>query len=210
MGTSPKPRLGGGFSARARATGSTGAASRAGRVAGTSVTDREPETLDPIGRLLAECLAAVEREGEGAADRICRAHPEHAEVLRARLRLLEGFAPGSRGARPASAHFPQALGDFRLVREIGRGGMGVVYEAEQISLRRRVALKVLPAHLTLRPEAVSRFHREASTAARLNHPGIVQVFAVGEADGAHFFAMEFVEGSPLSDVVRRKIGRPHV
>ncbi len=93
------------------------------------------------------------------------------------------------------------LGDFRIIREIGRGGQGVVYEAEQISLRRTVALKVLPAHLTLQMEAIRRFDREATTTARLRHPGIVEIYAVGEADGNHFFAMEFVEGTPLDKVI---------
>jgi serine/threonine protein kinase/tetratricopeptide (TPR) repeat protein len=95
------------------------------------------------------------------------------------------------------------LGDFSIIREIGRGGMGVVYDARQISLKRNVALKVLPAHLTLRKESVERFKREASFAARLNHPGIVDIYAVGEEGGTHYFAMEFVEGTPLDRVIAR-------
>ncbi|MBI3848623.1 MAG: VCBS repeat-containing protein [Planctomycetes bacterium] len=95
------------------------------------------------------------------------------------------------------------IGDYRIVREIGRGGMGVVYLAEHVSLRRTVALKVLPAHLTLRSEVVRRFRQEASLAARLRHPGIVQIFDVGEAEGAHFIAMEFVDGTPLDVVIER-------
>jgi len=95
----------------------------------------------------------------------------------------------------------RTVGDFRIIREIGRGGMGVVYEARQISLDRIVALKVLPAHLTLRPESVERFKREASTAARLRHPGIVEIHAIGHDGGAHFFAMEYVDGAPLNEVI---------
>ncbi|MFH1999769.1 MAG: serine/threonine-protein kinase, partial [Planctomycetota bacterium] len=95
------------------------------------------------------------------------------------------------------------LGDFHLLREIGRGGMGVVYEAEQVSLGRTVAIKVLPAHLTLRPETVSRFKREAATAAKLKHPGIVEIYTVGEAEGNHFFAMELVEGAPCDKIIER-------
>lgn len=93
------------------------------------------------------------------------------------------------------------LGDFRLIREIGRGGMGVVYEAQQLSLNRTVALKVLPAHLTLREETVTRFKREAATAGKLNHPGIVEIFTIGDEEGNHFFAMEFVNGAPLDRIV---------
>jgi serine/threonine protein kinase/Tfp pilus assembly protein PilF len=95
----------------------------------------------------------------------------------------------------------RSLGEFRLVREIGRGGMGVVYEAQQPSLHRTVAVKVLPAHLTLRESTIQRFHREALTAAKFRHPGIVEIFTVGADRGVHYFAMEFVHGAPLDRVI---------
>ena len=104
-------------------------------------------------------------------------------------------------ARPLEAS--ARLGDFSILREIGRGGMGVVYEAEQVSLRRVVALKVLPAHATLSPVAVERFRREAALTAKLEHEGIVEVHAVGAEDGHHFFAMEFVRGLPLDRLIDR-------
>jgi len=92
------------------------------------------------------------------------------------------------------------LGDFRVVREIGSGGMGTVYEAEQISLKRRVALKVLPPHLSFSDRAVGKFHREAEAGGRQSHPGIVAVFAVGEHEGVHFIAQELVDkGTTLAD-----------
>src|SRR5690349_9182064 len=92
-------------------------------------------------------------------------------------------------------HLPaQRLGEFELVRELGRGGMGVVYEAVQTSLGRRVALKVLGAGLSLTPQAVARFRREAAAAAKLHHTNIVPVYATGEEGGTHFYAMELVEG----------------
>jgi serine/threonine protein kinase len=93
------------------------------------------------------------------------------------------------------------LGDFRAVREVGRGGMGVVYEAEQISLRRRVALKVLPLTAALDPRQLQRFQNEAQAAAHLHHPHIVPVYAVGCERGVHYFAMQFVEGQPLSALI---------
>ena len=89
---------------------------------------------------------------------------------------------------------PETLGDFRILREIGTGGMGTVYEAEQISLHRRVALKVLPAHLSFSPDAVQKFRREAEAGGRQRHPGIVAVHAVGEERGFHYIAQELVEG----------------
>lgn len=96
---------------------------------------------------------------------------------------------------------PRFLGDYRIVREMGRGGMGVVYEATQVSLGRRVALKVLPAHLTQSPRQIERFRREAAAAAKLQHEGIVPIHAIGSVDGAHFYAMEFVDGRTLHDAI---------
>jgi eukaryotic-like serine/threonine-protein kinase len=93
------------------------------------------------------------------------------------------------------------LGDFRLVREIGRGGMGVVYEAEQISLRRRVALKVLPFAAALDLRQLQRFKNEALAAAHLRHENIVPVHAVGEERGVHFYAMQFIEGRSLAALI---------
>jgi HAMP domain-containing protein len=95
------------------------------------------------------------------------------------------------------------LGDFEIVRELGRGGMGVVYEAVQTSLNRRVALKVLGSALGLTPRAVDRFHREAEAAAKLHHTNIVPVYATGEHDGTHFYAMELIDGPSLDRVVRQ-------
>lgn len=93
------------------------------------------------------------------------------------------------------------LGDFRLVREIGRGGMGVVYEAEQISLGRRVAIKVLPFASALDPRHLQRFRNEASAAAHLQHENIVSVHAVGCERGVHYFAMQYVEGQSLASLL---------
>src|SRR5262249_28103880 len=98
---------------------------------------------------------------------------------------------------------PQRLGDFEILREIGRGGMGVVYEARQVSLNRKVALKVLSGGLGLTPKAVQRFRREAEAAAKLHHTNIVPIYATGEQDGTHFYAMELIEGPSLDHVIRQ-------
>jgi eukaryotic-like serine/threonine-protein kinase len=98
------------------------------------------------------------------------------------------------------------LGDFRVLREVGRGGMGVVYEAEQISLGRHVALKVLPVHALLDPRHLQRFRREAKAAARLHHTNIVPVFGVGEQDGLNYYVMQFIQGLGL-DVVLHELRR---
>jgi serine/threonine protein kinase len=97
----------------------------------------------------------------------------------------------------------KTLGGYRLVRKIAQGGMGVIYEATQIKLSRKVALKVLSEQLANRPEFFQRFEREAKAAASLNHPNIVQVHDFGEADGRHYIIMEFIEGDNLSDYVAK-------
>src|SRR5579864_2962962 len=102
-----------------------------------------------------------------------------------------------------STAIPQRLGDFEIVREVGRGGMGVVYEARQVSLNRKVALKVLGGGLGLTAKAVQRFQREAEAAAKLHHTNIVPVYATGEQDGSHFYAMELIEGPSLDQVLRQ-------
>src|SRR5262249_51254893 len=105
------------------------------------------------------------------------------------------------------AHDPESpnrrLGDFEIVREIGHGGMGIVYEARQVSLNRKVALKVLSGGLGLTPKAVQRFHREAEAAAKLHHTNIVPVYATGEQDGTHFYAMELIDGPSLDHVIKQ-------
>ena len=103
----------------------------------------------------------------------------------------------------------RTLGDFRIIREIGRGGMGIVYEAEQLSLERRVALKVLPLVSVLSPNQLQRFKNEARAAATLKHPNIVGVYSVGVERGVHYYAMELVEGHSLADsiVEMRGVGK---
>src|SRR5262249_48841444 len=95
------------------------------------------------------------------------------------------------------------LGDFEIVREIGRGGMGIVYEARQLSLNRQVALKILATGLGLTSKAVQLFHREAEAAAKLHHTNIVPIYATGEHDGTHFYAMELIEGPSLDHVLKQ-------
>jgi serine/threonine protein kinase len=92
----------------------------------------------------------------------------------------------------------ESLGDFRIIRPVGKGGMGIVYEAEQISLRRRVALKVLPFAAAMDPRHLQRFHNEARAAASLEHPHITPVYFVGCERGVHFYAMKFIDGQTLA------------
>jgi serine/threonine protein kinase len=136
-------------------------------------------------------------------------HPEWADRLRSLLPALEVMAHAQRSTgEAAAAHQSRdsephrgTLGDFRLLREVGRGGMGIVYEAEQVSLRRRVALKVLPLAGMMDPRHLQRFQNEAQAAAGLHHTNIVPVYFVGNERGVHYYAMQYIEGRDLASVM---------
>ncbi len=127
----------------------------------------------------------------------------------ARVLLPNGWAGESlcskQAARTNRIEMPdirKTLGDFQIIRELGRGGMGIVFEARQISLNRKVALKVLGDSLGMTAKAVVRFRREAEAAAKLHHTNIVPIYATGEHEGTHYYAMELVEGPSLNHVIR--------
>jgi serine/threonine protein kinase/FKBP-type peptidyl-prolyl cis-trans isomerase 2 len=113
---------------------------------------------------------------------------------------------GTRSATPPPAPWageaPRQLGEYRVLREVGRGGMGVVYEAVQESLGRHVALKVLAARLACQGDVLERFRREARVTAQLNDSNIVPVFGVGEDQGAHYYAMQLIQGQGLDAVLQ--------
>ncbi|HOW18275.1 MAG TPA: serine/threonine-protein kinase, partial [Phycisphaerae bacterium] len=135
-------------------------------------------------------------------------YPQIAAVIREVFPALQVMpAPAVTGAEledlsAAGQSVAGILGDYRLIREVGRGGMGVVYEAEQISLGRRVALKVLSFAAVLDSKQLQRFKNEAQAAAQLHHTNIVPVFSVGCERGVHYYAMQYIEGHPLSAVIR--------
>jgi WD40 repeat protein/serine/threonine protein kinase len=162
---------------------------------------------DPLGQLADEFLERYRRGERPALTEYTARHPELAEQIREvfpALLLIEGVRSDLQPAAgaPADAESPRHLGEYRIVREIGRGGMGIVYEAEQESLGRRVALKVLPPGFAANPRHVERFQREARAAARLHHTNIVPVFGVGEENGTHFYVMQYIEGCPLDEVLK--------
>src|ERR687888_1123071 len=130
-------------------------------------------------------------------------YPELRDILVEALTVLQLVRSKDRGGVDAVAAGPAdgRLGDFRILREVGRGGMGVVYEAEQVSLGRRVALKVLPFAATLDERHLQRFHNEARAAASLHHEHIVPVHGVGCERGTHYYAMQFIDGHTLADVI---------
>ncbi len=158
---------------------------------------------DPLGQLADEFLERYRRGERPAVSDYTRRHPELAEPIRKLLRALvvmEDVRPGPEPAARAEGP-PQRLGEYRIVREIGRGGMGVVYEAEQLSLGRRVALKILPPGAEEDFPQLQRFRREARAAARLHHTNIVPVFGVGEDNGTYYYVMQYIDGRPLDQVL---------
>ncbi len=125
-----------------------------------------------------------------------------AGVLAQAVGCLDGTqTPVARSLSVADALQSGVLGDYRIRREVGRGGMGVVYEAEQLSLGRTVALKVLPYAAMLDKTQLARFKNEARAAASLDHPNVVHVHAVGVERGVHYYAMQFIDGQTVADLI---------
>src|SRR5207302_7924123 len=135
---------------------------------------------------------------------------EEAGEFQAARTLIEGDAKAihviaSGGSRAPATFAPGTrVGPYEVLRELGRGSMGTVLAARHRELGREVALKVLSGTLVADPASVERFRRESEAVAQLDHPGIVRLYERGEADGAHFFAMELVTGSSLEQVIRRE------
>jgi serine/threonine protein kinase/WD40 repeat protein len=163
----------------------------------------ERSERDQVDQLAEDFVARYRRGERPSVTEYARRYPELADqisdVLQA-LVAIEEFGPGQDAAR--RDRLPPVLGEYRLVREVGRGGMGVVYEAEQVTLGRRVAVKVLPPDPLQGPTHLERFRREAQAAARLHHTNIVPVYGVGEVDGVCYYAMQFIRGQPLNEVLR--------
>jgi serine/threonine protein kinase len=150
---------------------------------------------------LAQSFVRRWRDGDSPTiEEYAELHPELADDIRTvfpTLIALESASP----AASRELRLPCDLGEYRVLREIGRGGMGVVYEAEQKELKRRVALKVLPWHACRSERLLDRFRREAQAAARLHHGNIVPVHGIGEHDGIHYYTMQFVQGQAMSAVI---------
>lgn len=163
-----------------------------------------PDDDDEVmGKILDE-LADRIRQGQSIDLReFEQAHPQRADQIRQLLPTIQALLKLERplDAAPDQGPFPEVLGDFRLVRELGRGGMGVVYEAEQLSMNRKVALKILPFAPLLDERRLMRFKNEVRAAANLDHPHIVSIYSVGEGRGVHYYAMQLIRGQSLAVVI---------
>jgi eukaryotic-like serine/threonine-protein kinase len=170
--------------------------------------------LDPgLAEIADEITEQLQRGEEVDLDACDVRYPEWAATIRSLMPVLREMAELGRtvrsevaagteaGGGPSSAGGTRVLGDFRVLREVGRGGMGIVYEAEQLSLARRVALKVLPLAAAMDPRALQRFQLEAQAAAWLQHPQIVPVYAIGSLGDVPYYAMQFIEGASLAELI---------
>ena len=161
--------------------------------------DGTMQTLDPsvaisVGNSIGQQnVSAVVRSGSSA-----NSSPS------VRVGAASNSDSGSKSGSKSMTPPPDRLGGYRILRELGRGAMGAVYEAKQISLDRLVALKTIRGRLANNPASLARFTREAYAAAQLAHHNVVQIYDFGEDDGKHFFSMEWVRGGPLSDVIRTR------
>jgi WD40 repeat protein/tRNA A-37 threonylcarbamoyl transferase component Bud32 len=176
------------------------------------MTDKRSDSTAPDIRfedVLAGLLQAEERGERLDVSQVVRKFPGLEAPLREFFRNRDGFdrlapqlapVPARPDAPPSPPHLsPGSLfGDYEILGELGRGGMGVVYKARQRSLKRLVALKMILAGELAGPDQVKRFHREARALAELEHPNIVPIYEVGEHNGQHYFSMKLIEGSSLS------------
>jgi serine/threonine protein kinase/WD40 repeat protein len=164
-----------------------------------------PTGSDPLNALAEEFVGRYRRGERPALSEYAARHPELAEEIHElfpALVMMEDLGSvGGQPVRAGPAAVPEQLGEYRILREIGRGGMGVVYEAAQESLGRHVALKILPFHNLMEASHLERFRREARAAAQLHHTNIVPVFGVGEHEGIHFYAMQYIQGQSLDEVI---------
>jgi eukaryotic-like serine/threonine-protein kinase len=170
---------------------------------------RDPDLVDNLAEEFAGRLRAGERP---SVEEYASRHPEIADELRtvlAGVALMEQLKPKrtdirrTSPPRPEHDPLPSRVAEYRIVREIGRGGMGVVCEAYQETLGRRVAIKLLGSHLLADAKLRERFRRESRAAARLHHTNIVPVFAVGESNGQSYYVMQLIDGESLAEVIRR-------
>ncbi|MAC51199.1 MAG: hypothetical protein CME31_01515, partial [Gimesia sp.] len=173
-----------------------------------SIKNLTPPATSALDQVADDFIAKI-RQGEKPVitDYVNR-YPELAseiEEIFPAIVALEGgkYAAQAQGKVSLGASAPDQLGDFKIVREIGRGGMGVVYEAIQESLNRRVALKLLPRHSLLDDKQLKRFRREAELTASLHHTNIVPVFGVGENGNFHYYVMQLIEGVGLDELTQK-------
>ncbi|MBI3817069.1 MAG: serine/threonine protein kinase [Planctomycetes bacterium] len=161
-----------------------------------------PSEREQLNRIVADYLDQREPGETESLEKLCEQYPQFAAKLRKRVAALD--ASGLLDAAGGDlTNMPKQLGDFRILRELGGGGMGIVYEAEQISLKRIVALKLIRPDYLFFDASRERFQREVEAISRLQHPNIVPIYTVGQERGVPYFAMERVIGKSLGEIIEK-------
>ncbi|MBI4604341.1 MAG: protein kinase [Planctomycetes bacterium] len=189
-----------GSSRDSRAVPGAGAAPDSRSASGSRGGERSEERIQEIQEIAARYADRLIAGEKVEAEEVLAAHPTLGPEVLEHLEVFIGLGgPGASGEDCPLG----TLGDYTLRRPIGRGGMGVVYEAWEGSMNRRVALKVLPAGIAADPRALTRFVREAQVAGDLHHPNVVPVYGMGVKEKTPFFAMELIDGETLAKVLAR-------
>jgi serine/threonine-protein kinase len=179
----------------------------------THAIDSQEQNDEKLALLLTELADRVQRGEQVDITKVCEQYPEHASELRylwgtvlvtdavgAQQALASAVGEGEAMVWPPQ--LPFSIGDYELIEQVGQGGMGIVFRARQMSLGREVAIKMIQQDRLNSPEDHQRFLAEAEATARLQHPGIVQVYEVGQFDGTPFFSMQFIRGETLAQRLR--------
>lgn len=179
----------------------------------TQAVDSQEQSDEKLALLLTELADRAQRGEQVDIVKVCEEYPEHAAELKylwGTVLVTEavginqakqgGFAGSDSGVWPPQ--LPYSIGDYELLEQVGQGGMGIVFRARQVNLGREVAIKMIQQDRLNSPEDHQRFLAEAEATARLEHPGIVQVYEVGEFDGTPFFSMQFIRGETLAQRLR--------
>jgi serine/threonine-protein kinase len=191
----------------------------------TPSASNESSQDERVNQVIADYLKSVEEGQPLDRQELLARHPDLAAELAAffadRDRFEQAAAPlraeaadgeptldGTTSAPSGPGTTVRYFGDYELLDEIARGGMGVVYKARQVNLKRIVALKLILAGQLAGPHDVARFHAEAEAAAKLDHPGIVPIFEIGEHEGQHYFSMAFVDGESLAHRIAQGVMEP--
>ena len=172
------------------------------------VSEPTDDVLELVDVLASDFIASYRNGDRPTVEEYANRHPELSDSIRRMFPLVASIeriklneqVETSGGATLAGREVSQ-LGDYRIIREIGRGGMGIVFEAHQESLDRHVAIKILPKQSLLDDEALKRFRREATTAAAMHHTNIVPIYGMGESDGSHYLVMQLVDGKSLDSAI---------